>query len=880
MNTNTLDDRTDAKLGKRVLDDLYVHIDYLYRVLEVSPYQELVQAALAAMKEEELKLCNVAKINLHQKRLSFLHYLNFDQDPFPTLNCSWVFDSATKEFSIRSYATSLNPPILHRKELLVGNDHPLREQWQRITDSAEALGLFSSGRPIGFRLNWLRLIADKGLRIVEDQILPLGNEVELLDIRELEASTGINRHLTALSRLSLSAPMQLMISHGLITQSIDVFDYGCGKGDDVKGLTEIGLECQGWDPHFANENPIVPAKVVNLGFVVNVIEDPAERVEAIQRAFGIAKVALVVSVMLHSKDRPGRPYLDGFLTSRNTFQKYYSQEEFKDYLEGVLGHDAIMIGPGIGLIFVDKEAEQRFLFGRHRSSNVARRLLSARLSPRIPRVPREQRVRTHGVSKAEREFEELHTTLEILWRQSLDLGRFPESFEVTNIREIQEKVTFNRAKRLVRTHFDLGLLEVAAQTRADDIKLFFVARQFAKRAPYKELDLRIKTDIKHFFGDYKVATEEALKLLLESANPDAIRNACEKAESDGIGWLEENSHSLQLHISLIERLPSVLRAYVTCGLILWDNVSDFQLIKIHVQSGKLSLLQYFDFDTSAIPLLIKRIKINIPKLDYDVFEYEEGTFPPPPLLYKGRYMHEDMAGYAEQVEFDEALEAVGILDEFNHSPTLAQIREKLSARRLEIDGFNLRKSSSIPSLDQNCGKYLKFRDLIQCGETQSRLGIPNIPLNPDTYNALYFLGTQVLDPVIDYFGAVKLTYGFCSPALGAKISSRVAPKLDQHASHECNLQGKAICDRLGAAVDFIIEDEDMIEVAQWIAENLTFDRIYLYGRTKPIHVSLSNAPARLVTFMVLTAAGRRMPRTCTPKEIPAFAQQLGNFLSL
>ena len=872
-----MDGRTNAHLGKRVIDDLYIHTDYLYRFLEDPSYQPLVQAALAAMTNEDLKLCNVAKINLHRNRLSFLQYLNFDQDPFPTLNGSWIFDPSKQEFSIRSYSTSLNPPILHRKELLVGHDHPLREQWQRITNSAEALGLFSSGRPIGFRLNWLRLIAEKGFHIVEDQLLPLGNEDALSDIDELEAGSGIHRHLTALSRSSLSAPMQLMISNGLITQSIDVFDYGCGRGDDIRGLTEIGLRCRGWDPHFANENPIVPAEIVNLGFVVNVIEDPAERVEAIQRAFGLAKVALVASVMLHSKDRPGKPYLDGFLTSRNTFQKYFSQEEFKDYLEGVLGHDAIMLGPGIALIFVDKEAEQRFLIGRHRSSNVARRLLSARLSPRSPRVPRERRVRTPRVSKAEREFEELRPTLELLWNQSLDLGRFPESFEVSNIREIQEKITFNRARRLVRTHFDLRLLQAAAQTRADDIKLFFVARQFLKKAPYKELDLRLKTDIKHFFGDYKAANQEALKLLLESANPDAIRNACETAASNGIGWLEENSHSLQLHISLVERLPSVLRAYVTCGLILWDNVSEFQLIKIHVQSGKLSLLQYYDFDTSAIPLLIKRIKINIPKLDYDVFEYEESTYPPPPLLYKSRYMHEDMSGFAEQVEFDEALDATGVLDEFTQSPTLAQIEEKLSARRIEINGLNLCKSTSIPSIDQNCGQYLKFRDLIQCGETQSRLGIPNLPLNPETYNALYSLSTQVLDPVIDYFGAIRLTYGFCSPALGGKISSRVAPKLDQHASHECNKQGKAICDRLGAAVDFIIEDEDMIEVALWITENLTFDRMYLYGRTKPIHISLSNTPAKLVTFMVPAATGRLMPRACAPEEIPAFAQRLSNF---
>ena len=868
---------SDVFVGKRVLDDLYVHRSAIIFLSGHDETKRFVESTLLEVIDQLEDSWNIIKVNLRRKRISFLEYLNFDDDPFPILNRAWIFQAEGRCLATRSYSLSINPPILHRKELLVDIDHPRRQEWIKITSSAEALGLFACGRPIGFKLNWQRLIEERGYRIAKDQLLPIGNEIAPSDVAEDQSSTEIQRHLTALSRSTLSAPIQLMITHGMITQSVEVFDYGCGKGDDIRGLTEIGVRCRGWDPHFANQNPKICAEIVNLGFVVNVIEDPAERVEAIHRAFDLAKIALVVSVMLHTKDRPGKPYLDGFLTSRNTFQKYFSQEEFKDYLEGVLGHDAIMLGPGIALVFVDKDAEQRFLLAKHRSSNVARRLLNARLNPRTVRVLREQRVRSFGVTKSELEFEELRPALELLWKLSLDLGRFPEPFEVVSTSDIPEKINLNRAKRLIRTHFDLRLLQAAAQTRADDIKLFFVARQFMKKAPYKELGLRLKTDIKHFFGDYKAANQEALALLLKSAQPDEIRKACETAASDGIGWLEESSHSLQLHISLLERLPAVLRAYVTCGLILWDNVSDFQLIKIHVQSGKLSLLQYSDFDLSAIPLLVKRIKINIPKLDYDVFEYEEYTYPPPPLLYKSRYMNEDMSGFAEQLEFDEGLEATGVLDEFVHTPTLTQIKEKLSARRLEINGLNLTKSTSIPSLDESCGQHLKFRDLIQCGETQSRLGISNLPLNPETYNALYSLTTQILDPVIEYFGAVRLTYGFCSPALGSKISSRVAPKLDQHASYECNKHGNPICDRLGAAVDFIIEDEDMVEVALWISENLTFDRMYIYGRNKPMHVSLSEAPVNLVTFMIPTARGRLMPRACAPVDIAAFAKKLDDF---
>jgi hypothetical protein len=52
--------------------------------------------------------------------------LDFENDPFPTLNGSWTVDPQNGAVSFRSYSSSLNPPILHRKELLVTADHPDR----------------------------------------------------------------------------------------------------------------------------------------------------------------------------------------------------------------------------------------------------------------------------------------------------------------------------------------------------------------------------------------------------------------------------------------------------------------------------------------------------------------------------------------------------------------------------------------------------------------------------------------------------------------------------------------------------------------------------------------------------------------------------------
>jgi len=66
-----------------------------------------------------------------------------------------------------------------------------------------------------------------------------------------------------------------------------------------------------------------------------------------------------------------------------------------------------------------------------------------------------------------------------------------------------------------------------------------------------------------------------------------------------------------MHVSMVERLPAVLRAYINCGLLLWNNISSIQLVKIHIGSGKLTLLKYDDFDQHAIPILVKRVKVNM-----------------------------------------------------------------------------------------------------------------------------------------------------------------------------------------------------------------------------------------------------------------------------
>ena len=852
---------SNENIGKRVFDDLYVHISAIDSLDHVE-HRDSVQAALSQVPADADFAPNVAKINLKTGRLSLLAYIDFDTEPFPQLARSWSFVAGnTSDPILRKYDDSLNPPILHRKEQLVYPSHPYRHIWSQLTSTAESLGLFDDTRTIGFRLNWERLIESKGYRLVDGQFQPIGNELQGEHLNFDRSNIGaVHRHLTALSRNNLSAPVQMLLRHGLLPEGGSFFDYGCGRGGDVATLVAGGFTSQGWDPHYAPDNTLVEADAVNLGFVVNVIEDPAERVEAIHKAFKLARRVLSIGVMLYSGDQPGKPFRDGFLTSRNTFQKYFSQGELKDYIEHVLHQEAFMVAPGIAFVFADKDLEQQFNAGRYRSTGVAARLLATRLPRvRVERPLRERLIRAPRPSRTELLLEVGRPFLDSLWTTTLELGRYPEEEETPGRESVEAQFgSVGKALRLLHDNYDQSLLDAAAQTRSDDLRLFFAMQQFGKRPAYRTLEPRLQRDVKAFFGDYRSAQVAGLRLLTEAADVDLLRESCVVASESGLGDFDD--HALQLHLSLVERLPVVLRAYVACGLILYNSVSDFQLVKIHVESGKLTLLQYDDFEASPLPLMVKRIKVNIRIQDYDVFDYIGPQHPKPFLFWKSRYINEDLPGFAEQQIFDEELSATGLVADIERGPLPDQLHELLHSKRLEIQGFRLIRSQSLPDSEDSCGANFIYRDFIECGETQKRLAIPNLPLRPETYNALYDLATNILDPLIDYFGAIRLTYGFCSPGLSKHIKGRIAPKLDQHAGLELARGGTPVCDRGGAACDLVVEDEDMREVADWIVANLPFDRLYYYGASRPIHVSFGPQHSRAAFEMFQTASGSTVPR--------------------
>ena len=169
-------------------------------------------------------------------------------------------------------------------------------------------------------------------------------------------------------------------------------------------------------------------------------------------------------------------------------------------------------------------------------------------------------------------------------------------------------------------------------------------------------------------------------------------------------------------------------------------------------------------------------------------------------------------------------------------------------------------------LEQQISANFTYRHLTQCSETAATRKIANVPQQEASWLALQALAINLLDPIVEQFGPITLTYGFCSPELARAINKNdnphISPNLDQHACHELNSKGKLICHRLGAAVDFTADEmpNQMDAVALWIAKNLAFDRLYYYGKSRPLHISYGPEMNQFVQLMNTNkVTGRRTP---------------------
>ena len=429
-------------------------------------------------------------------------------------------------------------------------------------------------------------------------------------------SEQIDRHRTAQRRSALSSPMQHLLRFSFLDGSQSLFDYGCGRGDDLRLLAELNVPASGWDPVFRPDAERQSTDIVNLGFVLNVIEDPDERRETLKAAFALARKVLIVSVMLgyQSKREQFAAYEDGVRTQRNTFQKYYVQNEFRSYVEKTLGANAIHIAAGICLVFRDAMEEQLFLLARQQ-------------------VRREWRlIRREPDSEAVASMIEEHREqIDNYWLRALELGRPAAPEECPDAQSLIRLVgSWRRVHEWVGRFFGPDEYEAAAIGRQEDLLVYFALSHFGRRRPYSQLPDRLQRDVQFFFGSITKARNAGRRALFAAGDSTRLEEAAVFCHDElGIGVLNED-HDLTFHQSVLGDCLPLIRIYVGCALQLFGDAGSVDLIKAHLQSGKVTFLVYDDFEGASTPRLIERIKVDLPRLRVDFFDYV-GEYEPQPL---------------------------------------------------------------------------------------------------------------------------------------------------------------------------------------------------------------------------------------------------------
>jgi DNA phosphorothioation-associated putative methyltransferase len=230
LKTNVMETPARTPLGKQVKGNLYFHVSAL-ELLDAHLH-ERVQFAVTRTGLSTDTEFNVIKIDETGNQISLLSYDQFFESPFPVLKRSYVVDLASGRTKRLSYDPSKNPPILHRKELLLPHDHPQVPIFAALTQQLEAAGLFRDTRRIGFAREWQERLQSAGYEVRDHQLVSLNGAAQ----PEQSSTETLARHRTALQRYALSTPMQALHRHGYLDETRTIFDYGCGKGDDVRIL--------------------------------------------------------------------------------------------------------------------------------------------------------------------------------------------------------------------------------------------------------------------------------------------------------------------------------------------------------------------------------------------------------------------------------------------------------------------------------------------------------------------------------------------------------------------------------------------------------------------------------------------------------------------
>ena len=456
-----------------------------------------------------------------------------------------------------------------------------------------------------------------------------------------------------------------MIRLGIIIKSRSFFDYGCGQGEDIAALSSEGYEAFGWDPHHAAYGPRRPADVVNLGFVLNVIEDPRERLETLKSAWGFARRVLCIAVLRQGKISTAgyQSYRDGVVTLRGTFQKYFQQQELQDFVGTATGQKPIAIATGIVLVFRDKDLEQEVILRRHSRFH---------LTNSMPRPPMRERAPLLRPTLRER----LAPILEALRAIALPLGRLPEQEEAPTeavAALAANQVAWPRLLEFLREELkDDETFAQCHETRRNDLLVHLALTQFPGSPKYRSLPKSIQADIKAFFRNHAAAQEEGRRLLFAAGDRVKIRQDVEAALAVPLGAMRGNRW-FRFRSSTLPRLPHRLRVLVGCAEVLQGGVEACDFVDIDIEAARIAMVTCDDIE-SLIPFVVESVTVDLARQKVSANKQERYVAP---VYFKCRYLAFDDALRERDAAAEEVLVTTGLFRESDREPPWEMVKAAL-----------------------------------------------------------------------------------------------------------------------------------------------------------------------------------------------------------
>lgn len=475
----------------------------------------------------------------------------------------------------------------------------------------------------------------------------------------------ISRHKTAIVRSGLSKPIQVALADGVIGESTTVFDYGCGKGKDLELLRGAEIDCEGWDPVHRPDVAPRNSDVVNLGYVINVIEDPRERIDVLKRAWDLAQRCLVVSARLQneSKDLKGHGYRDGFITGAGTFQRFYDQGELRDWVDEVLGERSVPAAPGVFFVFRDPTQREEFVSRRFR---------------RRASVPR--------LRKSDVLFEQHADLLNPLMEFFTERGRLPRDGELPQKSQIEESAlgSVRRAWRVVLTVTGEDEWAAITESKKEDLLIYLALARFGGRPKFSALDLGLQNDVKEFFSAYKRACVSADMLLFSAGDMEVIDRAM---YASPVG--KRTGNALYIHESALSALPAVLRVYEGCARSYLGIVDGANVIKLGRWKPRVSYLSYPGFDATGHPTLAEALVLKLGGLHtyYKDYSHDEN---PPVLHRKEQIVARDYRYFQRFCSLTKSEEEAGVLAVTDSIGTKNGWERVLRDKGLYVAGHKLR----------------------------------------------------------------------------------------------------------------------------------------------------------------------------------------------